>query len=181
MVEALPERIEKFISPEPNSGCWLWTGARFQHGDYGAVRWNGRAAYAHRVVYELAREPIPPGLTLDHLCRVRACVNPAHLEAVTMYTNAMRGVGVGARKARQVVCPRGHVYDVLDGLGRRCSICRNETGRQRRARVSAEQAALPGRPCLCGCGAEVRSSDSHKRPTRGLLMGHYLKIPGYRP
>ena len=63
------------VEPEPNSGCWLWTGYTNRDG-YGCFR---RDLLAHRFAYELYRGAIPAGLTLDHTCRVRSCVNPAHL------------------------------------------------------------------------------------------------------
>ena len=72
------------------SGCWLWQGAINNRG-YGQIRIRGRLWLAHRAHYERAHGPIPAGLVLDHLCRVHACVNPAHLEAVTDTQNKRRG------------------------------------------------------------------------------------------
>ena len=71
--------------------CWLWRASIRNHG-YGRIKVNGRAEQAHRVAYELLVGPIPEGLTLDHLCRVRLCVNPAHLEPVTQKVNIRRGL-----------------------------------------------------------------------------------------
>ena len=81
------ERFWRFVSPEPNSGCWLWTGADTR--GYGALGKNG---LAHRVSFEMHVGPILPGLTLDHLCRTPACVNPAHLEPVTLAENVRRSL-----------------------------------------------------------------------------------------
>ena len=102
-------------------GCWLWTKAVRPdgYGVFGAA--PGRIVYAHRFSYELHRGPIPAGMVLDHLCRVRSCVNPAHLEAVTDRVNILRGVGMTAINARRTHCPQGHP---LDGVTRRY------TGRQ---------------------------------------------------
>jgi HNH endonuclease len=83
------ERLLTLSIPEPNTGCWLWTlGAR--HWGYGALVKNGRSHPAHRLSYEIFVGPIPDGMTIDHLCRVPACVNPDHLEAVTMEVNNLR-------------------------------------------------------------------------------------------
>lgn len=78
------------IMPEPNSGCWIWLSGRNCDG-YG-LRSMGRLGCptAHRFVYECLVGPIPASLDLDHLCNVRCCVNPAHLEPVTTHENLAR-------------------------------------------------------------------------------------------
>ena len=70
--------------------CWIWTGAK-DHGGYG-VHWvgGGVSRRAHRLAYEWGIGPVPEGMTLDHLCRTRACVNPAHLDPCTAGENAAR-------------------------------------------------------------------------------------------
>lgn len=93
-------------SPE---GCWEWLASRSD--GYGRVTWQGRQRPAHRVVYELLVGPIPAGLQIDHLCRNRGCVNPAHLEPVTQRENLMRGETIPARHAAQTHCGRGHIFD----------------------------------------------------------------------
>lgn len=69
--------------------CWLWTGSLQSRG-YGCVGFGGKRYLAHRLAYEWLVGPIPDGLTIDHLCRVKACVNPAHLEPVTGAENTRR-------------------------------------------------------------------------------------------
>lgn len=82
-------RFASKIEPQPD-GCWLWT-ASCGRGGYGQVWHGGTMARAHRVVYLLVTgSPIPDGLELDHLCRVRHCVNPEHLEPVTRQENQRR-------------------------------------------------------------------------------------------
>jgi hypothetical protein len=82
--------------PEPNSGCVLWLGELNSAG-YGRISQGNnhvgkRVRYlAHRVSYELAKGQVPEGMELDHLCRVRCCINPEHLEPVTRSENNRRG------------------------------------------------------------------------------------------
>lgn len=80
---------------DENSGCWNWTGqtsgVRMRYGYLRDPKGSGCMAMAHRVIYEMARGPIPDGLFLDHLCRNSLCVNPDHLEPVTNAQNLRRG------------------------------------------------------------------------------------------
>lgn len=102
----LPERVFTKISFEPNSGCWLWV-ANQQYG-YGIVKFGRKQVLAHRLVYSLMKGGIPEGLTLDHLCRVRCCVNPAHLEPVTNVENIRRGMSPFSVNGRKTHCIHGH-------------------------------------------------------------------------
>jgi hypothetical protein len=104
----LEERFERLVA-EPKGGCWTWMGSRSQTG-YGKFNGLGETL-AHRVAYRLFVGPIPTGLTLDHLCRNRACVNPSHLEPVTRRVNILRGTSPQAVNARKDHCPAGHAYD----------------------------------------------------------------------
>lgn len=90
--------------------CWIWVGCHDKKG-YGQIRVDGRMEKAHRVSYELAHGQIPDGLTIDHLCRNHPCVNPAHLEAVTLKENILRGESPPAQRAKVTHCPQGHPYD----------------------------------------------------------------------
>lgn len=103
-------RIDQKIQPASN-GCWEWTGTRSRKG-YGQIRWiDNKYAPAHRLVYTLLVGPIPDGLQIDHLCRVRHCVNPAHLEAVTSAVNTARSpIAIAAVNSRKTHCPSGHPY-----------------------------------------------------------------------
>ncbi len=92
---------------QKTESCWLWTGGLSDTG-YGSISMNGKIDNAHRVAWKLMRGPIPAGMQLDHLCRVRHCVNPDHLEIVTRRTNILRGLGQSAIYARRETCGKGH-------------------------------------------------------------------------
>ncbi|WP_292915005.1 HNH endonuclease signature motif containing protein [Nitrosomonas sp.] len=123
-VEKLWQRFEP-----ASDGCWLWTGA-MQNAGYGSYGKPSRLA--HRLMYELLVEPIPAGLVIDHLCRNRRCVNPAHMEVVTLAENVLRGESPPARNARKKVCPVGHAYDaentyIVPSTGhRQCLACQSK-------------------------------------------------------
>jgi hypothetical protein len=105
--------FEKKYIPEPNSGCWLWTGALTGTG-YGQFWIGDRTTVAHRFSYELLVGPIPRGRDLDHKCRIRCCVNPAHLEPVTRAENMRRAAPfgtLGGHHRTKTRCKRGHPFD----------------------------------------------------------------------
>jgi hypothetical protein len=91
-------------------GCWLWTGKQSGPG-YGGISVLGRKRYVHRVAHELFLGPIPSGFQVDHLCRVRLCFCPDHLEAVTQAENNARSESLTARFARQTHCKYGHPFN----------------------------------------------------------------------
>lgn len=91
-------------------GCWLWLGYVHRTG-YGHITRNQSKEMAHRFSYEKHIGPIPKGYTLDHLCRVRRCVNPFHLKPITLRENVMKGNGWCAKQARKMRCKHGHAFN----------------------------------------------------------------------
>ena len=89
--------------------CMLFAGSVNTDG-YGILFDNGKQLRAHRVVYEHYNGEIPNGLHIDHLCRVRLCTNPDHMEAVTNVTNILRGEAPSAQNARKTHCSEGHEF-----------------------------------------------------------------------
>jgi hypothetical protein len=105
---------ERFWAKVDQSGgphaCWPWLAGISYPSGYGNIWWNGFTRSAHRIAYELAVGEIPSGLTLDHLCRVRHCVNPAHLEAVPFAVNNARGTSPSAANMAKTHCKHGHEF-----------------------------------------------------------------------
>jgi hypothetical protein len=127
-------------------GCWDWTGAFSSngYGHYFVGREHGqsKSVRAHRFAYELSVGDIPEDLVIDHLCRNRGCVNPAHLEPVTTRENIVRGEGFAAEQARRTHCVRGghplsgpNLYVNPRGE-RECRTCRADSVVRRRARLA---------------------------------------------
>jgi len=138
----LPVRFWRKVSVA-DSGCWEWTAGQLR-GGYARFRVGGRGSksgVAHRFAYETLVGKIPDGRQLDHLCRVRHCVNPANLEPVTPRENTLRGETPAAANAAKTHCPAGHEYTVsntyLDkprGI-RMCRLC----GRDRMRKIRAKK------------------------------------------
>jgi hypothetical protein len=104
----LPTSIEKQPGPD---GCWLWVGALDKDG-YGRTNTAEYGKqYVHRLAYMILVGPIPEGLTIDHLCRVRNCFRPKHLEPVSQMVNVMRGETQARFKTAQTSCVNGHPFD----------------------------------------------------------------------
>lgn len=138
MMDLLDQLADKILIGD---GCWEWQASTNGYG-YGQIKRTPKNCLAHRVVYELLVGPIPDGLTLDHLCRNRRCVRPAHLEPVSPVENVLRGDGRSARNTRVSECPQGHPFDdantyrYKDGRSRGCKECRRDAVRRYRQRAS---------------------------------------------
>ena len=142
-LHARPSDLERFMKNVAKSGegCWLWT-AILTNG-YGKFSDGRRVVKAHRWAYEHLAAPIPDGMDIDHLCRVRNCVNPGHLEAVTHQENVKRGLMPQIMRERHAAvthCPRGHEYTEQNTyrhtnkkgyVSRSCIICRQTVSRNR--------------------------------------------------
>lgn len=120
-----PDRILAKSSVD-ESGCWIWQMKIDRHG-YGKITVMGKQCLAHRISYEQFMGSIPDSKPLDHLCRVRCCVNPFHLEPVSDAENALRGNSPNIVAFRENRCRKGHpmtkdnVY--VEQKGRRCRRC----------------------------------------------------------
>lgn len=123
-------------------GHMLWMAART--GGYGRIGVGRKTLYAHRVSYALAYGEVPEGLQIDHLCRVRHCLAPEHLEAVTQQENGLRGES-GKWQQAKTHCPRGHPYSgdnlyVRPDGGRSCRQCVRTAGRKWHPKRKAKRA-----------------------------------------
>lgn len=127
--ESLPRHLRRRIVRDGD--CWIASGAE-SHGRYQSVSIDNRSVLVHRFVYQALVGPIPDGFQIDHLCRVRWCVNPAHLEAVPPHVNNSRSTSMSAVRARQTECVNGHqlsgdnLYIRPDGRGRQCRACQRQ-------------------------------------------------------
>ncbi len=138
------ERFMDFVSPEPNTGCWLWTG--YTDNGYGIFYPGSKSGKtnmvkAHRWLFEHERGPIPQKLHIDHICRVRCCVNPQHLRAVTQRENTLAPGSLSPSKLHSMKthCPKGHPYSpentyfyIKPRFNRQCKICTLEHCRRSR-------------------------------------------------
>lgn len=141
-------RFAALVEPEPNTGCWLWSGSLNWRG-YGRITINGSGVGAHRLSYELHVGSIADDLEIDHLCRVRSCVNPRHLEAIPHALNVQRAA------ATRPACSRGHEFTEANTrwvktrggrICRKCSRQRDTEGQKRRrheARAANTSTTVP--------------------------------------
>ena len=127
-----------------NQECWLYTRTINKDG-YSAISIKGKHEAVHRVSYKLFKGLIPKGLQIDHLCRVRNCFNPNHLEAVTPRVNSMRGYSPSALNARKTKCKNGHEFNQLHISGRKCSICVTRRAKEQYTKPASREAKLVSR------------------------------------
>ncbi len=108
------EQLEKHSIPEPNSGCWLWTGATAgaRNHFYGVLTLKSKMQYAHRVSWEFHRGTIPAGLFVCHKCDTPSCINPDHLFLGSPRDNVQDSITKGRTKARRTHCNKGHLYSL---------------------------------------------------------------------
>jgi hypothetical protein len=128
------------------STCWRWTGAANRRTGYGKFSLEkGRQVLPHRFAYESLRSEIPAGLQIDHLCRVRLCVNPWHMEPVTARVNILRSDNPAAINARREACQKGHpfteenTYRVVGKSYRKCATCHKARARSYRVAQRTEK------------------------------------------
>jgi hypothetical protein len=162
----LPQRIQDKISPEPMSGCWLWTAALTEDG-YGSVGTGEgtKTALAHRLVFFLLGGEMPAGTEQDHVCRVRSCVNPAHLEPVTHLMNIRRGARVAPPH-----CPKGHEYTEQNSkkynlpsgaISRACRVCARAA---KNACMKRRRTSTPPTPKECmACNTRFLTGPTYQR------------------
>lgn len=127
--DQLPQTLASKVQTD-DAGCWIWTAATNSRG-YPCAAWHGKTTSVHRLSYELLVGPIPAGLTIDHLCMVKRCINPAHLEPVTSEENSRRYA------ATITHCKHGHPLPAPNTRGRR--ICR-ECAKASRPRKNTDRA-----------------------------------------
>lgn len=133
--QELPPHISNAYAVDEETGCWLWRRSKSPDG-YGWSSLHNRTYQAHRLVYEMTVGTIPEGMVLDHLCRVRHCVNPAHLEPVSMRENLVRSPITTAGRDNCLSCGGPLTYL---GSQRRCLPCRRRWESRNAAAIAAQK------------------------------------------
>lgn len=133
--------FDRFFSKvDISDQCWNWLGSNNGDG-YGQIWFNGRMVLVHRICFEHFNHKIPDGMVIDHKCRNRSCVNPNHLQVVTLKENIQLGIpyrkdfyNTGNRNIKRTHCKRGHEFTqenlVKSAKGRMCRTCHNAYNRE---------------------------------------------------
>lgn len=162
-------RLDPRIEAVPESGCWVWMSGCDKDG-YGRTWRDGKSRKAHREFWQSTNGPIPEGLVIDHICRVRSCVNPDHMRVVDAVTNVMTNSGgIGAVNAKKSCCSRcGGPYERVKwtSSGRACVPCKRADFRRNYAKRRIAQ----GKPYLPV--TEWRTSDLGTVPLNPLRLTH---------
>lgn len=150
--EDLVRRFWSKVTKGDAAACWEWTGGARSGSGYGVFSVNGRMVYVHRFAYGLTGESVPDDMTIDHLCRNKACVNTAHMEIVTRGENGRRANRCRIYRQKDE-CKRGHRFVgeniYIDGSGQRaCRTCRRDRAWDARKAAREQRLTAAGREVL---------------------------------
>lgn len=167
----LEERFWHYTDQNGPLGCWIWKGSLSRYG-YGEVFLNGKRFRAHRISYRIRHGKLPAEGVLDHICRVRHCVNPDHLRVMTIGQNVLIGISPPAQNLRKTHCSRGHEFTEenthLSPRGwRYCRACNRITKRERTAGTPSSSKLIPRNGVCLVIGCE------RGRDRGGLCSKHY--------
>ena len=175
MEEWTPREIRNFLTKiqRNEQGCWIWTGC-LDTGGYAHKGFRGRTHKAHRLAYEWIVAKVPDGMELDHLCRNRSCVNPAHLEPVPHQVNCQRGqVGKHGNYLKGPASPEwkgGRPFCISCGQrtqmykAKRCRKCWQTSRKSEIKRGAASPLWKGGKPSCQDCGKLLSHYASKRCP-----------------
>ncbi len=132
MIELEEEKLKSFLISRIKKigNCWIWQNPTLNTYGYAQIHYKNKRILVHRLSYELFKGQLTTGLVIDHLCRNKLCINPEHLELVTIKENILRGFGPTAINKRKTQCKRGHKLENYNLIVRRngsrvCRTCKN--------------------------------------------------------